>query len=139
MLGITKQEEEAPLGPQRPLSPMGDACFRMDLTAIHQILVMTHYRDDEGTNEVLLLPLLLSVRRIGSFRALMAESLCGGSAVLPGVDPADAGHAGREEARGLRLPRQGLQGGHRLLLAGVVLAGERLEMATSLSFFDLDA
>jgi hypothetical protein len=24
----------------------------MDLTAIHQILVMTHYKDDEGTNEV---------------------------------------------------------------------------------------
>ncbi|KAG1355358.1 putative Serine/threonine-protein kinase BSK1 [Cocos nucifera] len=30
---------------------MGEACSRMDLTAIHQILVMTHYRDDEGTNE----------------------------------------------------------------------------------------
>lgn len=31
---------------------MGDACSRMDLTAIHQILLMTHYRDDEGTNEL---------------------------------------------------------------------------------------
>ncbi|KAJ6352004.1 hypothetical protein OIU76_001257 [Salix suchowensis] len=31
---------------------MGDACSRMDLTAIHQILVMTHYKDDEGTNEL---------------------------------------------------------------------------------------
>ncbi|CAA6666744.1 unnamed protein product [Spirodela intermedia] len=51
MLGITKQEE-APLGPQRPLSPMGDACSRRDLTAIHQILVTTHYKDDEGTNEL---------------------------------------------------------------------------------------
>ncbi|GJR64542.1 LEC14B protein [Tanacetum coccineum] len=30
-----------------PLSPMGDACSRMDLTAIHKILVMTHYNDDE--------------------------------------------------------------------------------------------
>lgn len=48
MLGITKQEE-APLTPQRPLSPLGEACSRKDLTAIHQILVMTHYRDDEGT------------------------------------------------------------------------------------------
>lgn len=46
MLGIRKHE------PQRHLSPMGEACSRMDLTAIHQILVMTHYRDDEGTNEV---------------------------------------------------------------------------------------
>ncbi|XP_010526870.1 PREDICTED: probable serine/threonine-protein kinase At4g35230 [Tarenaya hassleriana] len=51
MLGITKHEE-APSTPQRRLSPMGDACSRMDLTAIHQILVMTHYRDDEGTNEL---------------------------------------------------------------------------------------
>jgi len=52
MLGIKKQEE-APSTPQRPLSPLGEACSRMDLTAIHQILVMTHYRDDEGTNEVI--------------------------------------------------------------------------------------
>ncbi|KAL2537860.1 putative serine/threonine-protein kinase [Forsythia ovata] len=51
MLGISKQEE-APPTPQRPLSPMGEACSRMDLTAIHQILVTTHYRDDEGTNEL---------------------------------------------------------------------------------------
>lgn len=52
MLGIPKNEE-APPTPQHPLSPMGDACSRMDLTAIHQILVMTHYKDDEGTNEVI--------------------------------------------------------------------------------------
>ncbi|KAJ0505819.1 putative transferase, protein kinase RLK-Pelle-RLCK-XII-1 family [Helianthus annuus] len=48
MLGISKQEE-APLPPQRPLSPLGDACSRKDLTAIHEILLNTHYRDDEGT------------------------------------------------------------------------------------------
>ncbi|KAL5713856.1 non-specific serine/threonine protein kinase [Ranunculus cassubicifolius] len=51
MLGIPKPEE-APPTPQHPLSPMGEACQRMDLTAIHQILVTTHYRDDEGTNEL---------------------------------------------------------------------------------------
>ncbi|KAH6777105.1 BR-signaling kinase 1 [Perilla frutescens var. hirtella] len=51
MLGISKHEE-APPTPQRPLSPMGEACSRLDLTAIHQILVTTHYRDDEGTNEL---------------------------------------------------------------------------------------
>lgn len=51
MLGISKYEE-APPTPQRPLSPMGEACSRLDLTAIHQILVMNHYKDDEGTNEV---------------------------------------------------------------------------------------
>uniref|UniRef100_A0A2P2LX16 non-specific serine/threonine protein kinase n=2 Tax=Rhizophora mucronata TaxID=61149 RepID=A0A2P2LX16_RHIMU len=49
MLGISNQ---APATPQHPLSPMGEACSRMDLTAIHQNLVMTHYRDDEGTNEL---------------------------------------------------------------------------------------
>jgi hypothetical protein len=53
MLGISKHEETAPPTPQHPLSPLGDACTRMDLTAIHQILVMTHYKDDEGTNEVI--------------------------------------------------------------------------------------
>lgn len=54
MLGIPRYEEEAspPPQPQHPLSPMGEACSRMDLTAIHQILVSTHYRDDEGSNEV---------------------------------------------------------------------------------------
>ncbi|XP_048431703.1 serine/threonine-protein kinase BSK1 isoform X2 [Pyrus x bretschneideri] len=51
MLGIPKHEE-APPTPQHPLSAMGDACSRMDLTAIHQILLMTHYKDDEGSNEL---------------------------------------------------------------------------------------
>ncbi|KAL3845385.1 hypothetical protein ACJIZ3_002788 [Penstemon smallii] len=51
MLGIPKREE-APSTPPRPLSPMADACSRMDLTAIHQFLVMQHYKDDEGTNEL---------------------------------------------------------------------------------------
>ncbi|VAI10309.1 unnamed protein product [Triticum turgidum subsp. durum] len=58
MLGIPKHEEEvppppppAPQPPQHPLSPMAEACSRMDLTAIQQILVSTHYRDDEGSNE----------------------------------------------------------------------------------------
>ena len=37
------------------LSPLGDACLRMDLTAIHEILENTGYKDDEGTtNEVCL-------------------------------------------------------------------------------------
>ncbi|KAM7470973.1 hypothetical protein LguiA_009156 [Lonicera macranthoides] len=51
MLGISKHEE-APPTPQRPLSPLGEACSRTDLTAIHRILVTMHYRDDEGTNEL---------------------------------------------------------------------------------------
>ncbi|KAK4794218.1 hypothetical protein SAY86_012212 [Trapa natans] len=51
MLGIPKHEE-APPTPPHQLSPMGDACSRMDLTAIHEFLVRTHYKDDEGTNEL---------------------------------------------------------------------------------------
>lgn len=51
MLGISKHVDTPPT-PQRPLSPLGEACSRKDLTAIHQILVRTHYRDDEGTNEL---------------------------------------------------------------------------------------
>jgi len=42
MLGTSKPVEE----------PMGDACSEMDLSAIHQILVTRHYRDDEGSTEV---------------------------------------------------------------------------------------
>ncbi|KAK6947772.1 Serine-threonine/tyrosine-protein kinase, catalytic domain [Dillenia turbinata] len=32
-----------------PLSPFGEACLRMDLTAIHEILEKLGYKDDEGT------------------------------------------------------------------------------------------
>lgn len=36
-----------------PLSSLADACSRKDLTAIHEILEKTGYKDDEGTaNEV---------------------------------------------------------------------------------------
>ncbi|XP_022760082.1 probable serine/threonine-protein kinase At5g41260 isoform X1 [Durio zibethinus] len=31
-----------------PLSPLGEACLRMDLTAIHEVLEKLGYRDDEG-------------------------------------------------------------------------------------------
>ncbi|KAF3788617.1 putative serine/threonine-protein kinase [Nymphaea thermarum] len=51
LLGVTKQEEP-PAPPQLSLSPLGEACARMDLTAMHQILVTTHYKDDQGTNEL---------------------------------------------------------------------------------------
>lgn len=35
------------------LTPFGEACLRTDLTAIHEILEKTGYRDDEGiANEV---------------------------------------------------------------------------------------
>lgn len=31
-----------------PLSSLGDACLRKDLTAIHEILEKLGYKDDEG-------------------------------------------------------------------------------------------
>ena len=35
------------------LTPLGDACSRLDLTAIHEILEKVGYKDDEGiANEV---------------------------------------------------------------------------------------
>lgn len=102
MLGIPKPEEEQPPAPipqpQRPLSPMGEACSRMDLTAIHQILVNAHYRDDEGTNEVKVHSFL------EAFFVLVCKLLCGGcitqkmvptyiAAIVPGMDTTDEGHA----------------------------------------------
>lgn len=51
MMAITRQEATPP-APQIPLSQLGEACARMDLTAMHQIMVMMHYKDDEGTNEL---------------------------------------------------------------------------------------
>lgn len=31
-----------------PLSPLGEACLRMDLTAIHEVIEKIGYKDDEG-------------------------------------------------------------------------------------------
>ncbi|VFQ79897.1 unnamed protein product [Cuscuta campestris] len=46
LLGIRDGDES----PAEPLSltPMGEACLRMDLTAIHEILEKTGYQNDEG-------------------------------------------------------------------------------------------
>lgn len=39
--------------PPLSLTPFGEACMRMDLTAIHEILDKVGYKDDEGVaNEV---------------------------------------------------------------------------------------
>lgn len=48
------------------LSPLAEACSRKDLTAIHEILEKTGYKDDEGTaNEVLVFfPLFLTFFRV---------------------------------------------------------------------------
>ncbi|GAB2210452.1 hypothetical protein Droror1_Dr00015718 [Drosera rotundifolia] len=51
MMGIPKPGDTPPT-PQRQLSPMGDACLRTDLTAIHQLLFKAHYKDDQVTSEL---------------------------------------------------------------------------------------
>jgi BR-signaling kinase len=49
MMGISRGDSTQPL----QLSPLGEACSRNDLTAVHEILKKTGYKGDEGTeNEV---------------------------------------------------------------------------------------
>lgn len=48
-MGLTKNTAVLPT----MLSPLGKACARMDLTAVHDILLKTGYKDEEGAeNEV---------------------------------------------------------------------------------------
>ena len=48
-MGLTKTPVVLPT----MLSPLGKACTRMDLTAVHDILLKTGYKDEEGAeNEV---------------------------------------------------------------------------------------
>ncbi|CAJ1949156.1 unnamed protein product [Sphenostylis stenocarpa] len=42
------RQETAPTTKQLSLTPFGEACLRLDLTAIHEILEKTGYKDDEG-------------------------------------------------------------------------------------------
>ncbi|KAF6176020.1 hypothetical protein GIB67_032643 [Kingdonia uniflora] len=52
LMGIP-HEPASPRKPLLPLSPLGNACSRMDLNAIHEILQNVGYMDDEGvTNEL---------------------------------------------------------------------------------------
>lgn len=49
LMGLTKTIVVLPT----MLSPLGKACARMDLTAVHDILLKTGYKDEEGAeNEV---------------------------------------------------------------------------------------
>lgn len=49
LMGITREDADQTL----VLSPLGDACSRMDLTAVHEILEKVGYKDDEGTTNEL--------------------------------------------------------------------------------------
>ena len=33
---------------ESPLSPLGEACLRLDLSAIHEVIEKIGYKDDEG-------------------------------------------------------------------------------------------
>ncbi|MED6179970.1 Serine/threonine-protein kinase bsk6 [Stylosanthes scabra] len=48
LMGLKNEESELSSTKQLPLTPFGEACLRMDLTAIHEILEKTGYKDDEG-------------------------------------------------------------------------------------------
>lgn len=51
-----------------PLSPLGEACSRRDLTAIHEVLENVGYKDDEGVaNEVLYMFQMIMIHSLGSF------------------------------------------------------------------------
>jgi len=58
-------------GSVSPLSPLGEACSRRDLTAMLEILEKLGYKDDEGvTNEV---PFQNYVGRISGLALLISE------------------------------------------------------------------
>lgn len=50
LMGIPRGDQASP---PLPLSPLGEAISRNDLTAVHEILVKTGYKDDEGTDNEL--------------------------------------------------------------------------------------
>eukprot|EP00249_Psilotum_nudum_P019818 c27433_g2_i2 orf=286-1761(+) len=52
MLPIRREPSPEPVQSVTRASPLKEACSRMDLTAIHGILVKMHYKDDEGDNEL---------------------------------------------------------------------------------------
>lgn len=70
------------------LTPMGEACLRMDLTAIHEILEKAGYKDDEGiANEVIILflkVLLICQSRTVSFQYLKRPEISKGKRFLFG-------------------------------------------------------
>jgi hypothetical protein len=72
---------------------MGEACSRMDLTAIHQILVSMHYRDDEGSNEVK--STALRFQHVLSVGCIFISIHI--AAIVPRMDTADEGYVGRPE------------------------------------------
>ena len=89
-----------------PLSPLGEACLRTDLTAIHEIVEKLGYKDDEGAatevpfltpNFFLFILVTVSLQVLGktvilvSYCNLITFLFCAKcSAFVPDVDQPDA-------------------------------------------------
>lgn len=55
-----------------PLSPLGEACLRMDLTSIHEVLEKIGYKDDEGAaTEVCFQFVIVEPRSHSKFRSFI--------------------------------------------------------------------
>ncbi|KAH9298952.1 hypothetical protein KI387_030634, partial [Taxus chinensis] len=50
MMEISGEEENSSV--PNALCPLAEACLRMDLTAVHRIMVAVHYDDDEAIGEL---------------------------------------------------------------------------------------
>lgn len=107
------------------VSPLGKACSRMDLSAVHEILLKTGYKDEEcAENEV----------RRSAFITLMQHiSLCKKikwnlywsvvlilEALIPRVDTTSSRHGKHEEIRRCCVQGQGFQECYRLLFQGTI-------------------
>lgn len=61
LMGISRD------GGTMALSPLGEACLRMDLTAIHEILEKLGYKDDEGAATEVCLSVIILRNRFQCF------------------------------------------------------------------------
>ena len=62
--------------PTTMLSPFGKACARMDLTAVHDILLKTGYKDEEGAENEVSQRLILSLKVIFIMEDLFETIWC---------------------------------------------------------------
>lgn len=61
----TQTQTQTPVVVPTMVSPLGKACSRMDLTAVHDILLKTGYKDEEGAeNEVRRSDLITSITAV---------------------------------------------------------------------------
>ncbi|CAI0553189.1 unnamed protein product [Linum tenue] len=75
LMGLSKTPVPLPI----LLSPLGKACVRMDLSAVHEVLLKTGYRDEEGAeNEVCFsIAVILYDCRVKTENAMISDCLVG--------------------------------------------------------------